>query len=70
MRLKALDLMEKISKNRQYSFSVLYSSGEESRRKIQTRFLEFIDWVQKETQAEAPAHVYQLNFDLLKWTID
>lgn len=67
MRLKALEHMQTRPKDDQYSFSVLYSANETSRNQIRAKFLELIDWAQNLTQNEELAHVYQMNFDLLKW---
>jgi len=67
MRLKALEHMQTRPRDDHYSFSVLYSADEASRNQIRARFLELVDWAQSLTQQEESAHVYQLNFDLLKW---
>ena len=67
MRLKALDHMQTRPKDEHYSFSVVYSANETSRNQIRARFLEPIDWAQTLTQNEESAHVYQINFDLLRW---
>lgn len=67
MRLKALEHMQSRPKDDHYSFAVVYSANEASRNQIKAKFLELIDWAQELTQAEEPGHVYQMNFDLLKW---
>lgn len=67
MRLKALEHMQTRPKDDHYSFSVVYSANETSRNQIRARFMELIDWAQTLTQNEDPAHVYQINFDLLRW---
>ncbi len=68
MRLRALDQMTKRGESHHYSFSVLYSAREETRQKIQARFLDFISWAQELTQKDEPTDVYQINFDLVKWS--
>jgi hypothetical protein len=68
MRQKAVDFMQTRGADRHYSFSVLYSASDDTRRKIQSRFLEFVDWAQQVTQGTEPTDVYQMNFDLLRWS--
>jgi hypothetical protein len=70
LRQKALEFMQTRSANRHYSFGVLYSASEATRAKIHARFLEFVDWAQQLTQGEPPTDVYQLNFELLRWSED
>jgi hypothetical protein len=70
MRLKALDVMQSQSTDRHFSFSVLYSADAGSRPKIQSRFLELVDWAQKLTQTDAPTDVFQMNFDLVQLSGD
>jgi hypothetical protein len=67
MRLKALELMQNRSPDNHYSFSVLFSADEDARRRMHTRFLEYINWCQKISENETPEQVYQMNFDLVKW---
>jgi hypothetical protein len=69
MRLKAIELMQRRSSDQHYSFSVLFSADEELRRKFQARFLELVDWAQKNSYQSFQDEVYQMNFDLLKWSL-
>lgn len=68
MRLKAIELMQRRSSDQHYSFSVIFSADEELRRKFQARFLELVDWAQKHSSQSSQDEVYQMNFDLLKWS--
>jgi hypothetical protein len=67
MRLKALDAMQSRSAENHYSFSVLFSASEKTRRHIHARFLDFISWCQKVSSEDVEENVFQMNFDLLKW---
>jgi hypothetical protein len=67
MRLKAMEFMQTHSRESQYSFSVLFSTDDAVRRRIQARFLEFIDWAQKQATEGEQTAVCQMNFDLLRW---
>lgn len=68
MRLRSLNRIETQKSDKNYSFSVLFSSSEKSRERIQTKFLKFIESVRQESQDEMSEDVFQLNFDLLKWS--
>jgi len=67
MRLRALEFMQSRSRENHYSFSVLFSTDDAVRRRIHARFMEFIDWAQKQTQEGEQTSVCQMNFDLLRW---
>ena len=68
MRLHALEQMQRQYEEDQYSFSVLFSSNDEIRKRIQGDFLKFLDRAQKLSQGSETEEVYQINFDLLKWS--
>ncbi len=68
MRLKALERMQTRPQDQPYSFSVLFAAGDETKRKIQARFLEFIAWAEDLAISAPSSQVYQLNFDLLQWS--
>ncbi|MGZ3772753.1 MAG: TIGR02147 family protein [Pseudobdellovibrionaceae bacterium] len=68
MRLKALEKMDRSSEEDFYSFSVVFSSNAEVQKEIQNRFLSFLSDVQKIVKEEKESDVYQMNFDLLKWS--
>jgi hypothetical protein len=68
LRHKGAEFIHTHGKSRHYSFVALYSASEETRSRVQSRFLEFVSWVQTLTQGTEAAHVYQLSFDLLRWS--
>ena len=68
LRLKSLDQLERLSSKDYYSFSVVFSSDESVRREIQERFFQFLEGVKKLVEKGNEKEVYQLNFDLLKWS--
>lgn len=50
-----------------YNFSVIVSCTEKVRRQLHEGFLEFLSRAQKLVNESEADHVYQMNFDLLKW---
>lgn len=68
MRLRSLDLMQRRSHEESYGLSVIFTGSALSRKKVQSRFLEFLKDVEKEVQGDPDEEVYQLNFDLVSWT--
>lgn len=67
MRLKALDQIEKNPQHDDYCFSVIFSTHPKVRSQIQSKFLEFLNEVQKLVGEHPEENVYQMNFDLLEW---
>lgn len=67
MRLRALEKLQTSNQDHQYSFSVLFSADDKTRRKIQHGFLNLITEVQKDVEASSDQGVYQMNFDLFQW---
>lgn len=68
MRLKAINKMEHLEEDQYYSFSVAFSSNPAVQKEIHSRFLKFLSDVQKMVISEKETDVYQMNFDLLKWS--
>ncbi|MGZ3768630.1 MAG: TIGR02147 family protein [Bdellovibrio sp.] len=68
MRLKAVEKMEHLEEDEFYSFSVAFSTNPAVQKEIHSRFLKFLSDVQKLVMAEKASDVYQMNFDLLKWS--
>jgi DNA-binding MarR family transcriptional regulator len=68
MRLKALEKMSQLERDAFYSFSVVFSSDETVRAKIQASFLEFLNLMQKLVQDGIEKEIYQMNFDLVAWS--
>jgi transcriptional regulator with XRE-family HTH domain len=51
-----------------YSFSAIVSCDIETKQKIQKRFLEFLKNCQNDVMKSKSEEVFQINFDLLKWS--
>ncbi|MEK7692160.1 MAG: DUF4423 domain-containing protein [Bdellovibrionota bacterium] len=68
LRLRALDQIQRSTKDQAYSFAVVFSATPSARRKIQDLFFGFLKDVEKEVTRSDPEEVYQLNFDLLSWS--
>jgi len=64
----SLNKLEHLDGDDQYSFSVSFSTSPEVKNKIHQEFLEFLkktkSWVDEGVESE----VYQMNFDLFKWS--
>ncbi len=68
MRLKALSRLDASDNTQDYTFSVIFSSSPAVRRKIQERFLGFLEETQTMVSQCNSEEVFQMNFDLLKWS--
>ncbi|MCX6118453.1 MAG: DUF4423 domain-containing protein [Proteobacteria bacterium] len=68
LRMKSMEFLTRPLEPQDYSLSVLYSASIESQIEIKEKFLQFLKWVQTRTQSEPPNAVFQMNFDLLKWS--
>jgi transcriptional regulator with XRE-family HTH domain len=67
-KMKALDRITSSSSDDYLSLHVFFTSDEAARKKIQKLFLEFLDTAKKISDKSKSEEVYQLNFDLLKWS--
>ncbi len=70
LRLKALERLEKTAADDSYGISVVFTATEEVRRKVQSRFLAFLKEIEDEVRPAESAEVYQMNFDLFRWSSD
>lgn len=68
MRLKSLEKIDSLSQSDFHSVSILFSTDIEVHRKIREKFFQFLTEVEKMVQKSEEVEVYQLNFDLLKWS--
>lgn len=68
MRLKAIERMDQLEKSEAYSFSAVFSTSPKVREQIHASFVEWLQSVQKAVQKGSEDEVYQINFDLLKWS--
>lgn len=67
-KMKSLDRIASSSPDNYLSLHVFFTSDETARKKIQKLFLEFLDEAKKISDKSKSEEVYQLNFDLLKWS--
>ncbi len=67
-RVKSLERIQKISRETSYNFSVVFSADEQARWQIKAKFLEFLEFVSKVSDAAEDQEVYQMNFDLFDWS--
>jgi hypothetical protein len=67
-RIKALEKIQKSTSKKDYSYSLLLSADEATRKIIHNRFLEFLKELEPVIKAAPETEVYQLNFDLLSWS--
>lgn len=68
IRQASLNKMNQLNTDDFYSISVVMACSEESQQKIHKQFLEFLKSTQNEVLSSESNEVYQLNFDLLKWS--
>lgn len=59
--------MSRLSVEKKKSFSVTFTSNEESRKKIEIEFNNFLQKVREIAMDGKKTHCYQLNFDLFPW---
>lgn len=67
LRLKSLAKSQSLPTDACYTFSALFSADEKTKQSLQTAFLKFLNEARKSVGQAANEHVYQLNFDLLRW---
>ncbi len=67
-RLVSQNKMNIIEKDDFYSFSAIISCDKSTQEKIQKRFLDFLKSCQSDVMSSDSKEVYQINFDLLKWS--
>lgn len=67
-RLTSQSRMNELDNEDFYSFSAIISCDEITKQKIQKRFLDFLKQCQNDVIKADSRDVYQINFDLLKWS--
>lgn len=67
MRQKSGQRLQETAENSRYSFSVTFSSTEETRQFIHQRFLEFLKEIENSVKSSKSENAYQINFDLFPW---
>jgi transcriptional regulator with XRE-family HTH domain len=68
MRLKSLEQAERSEKSEAYRFSVIFSTDQQTRDAIHSSFLKWLKSVQMHVKQGVEEDVFQMNFDLLRWT--
>jgi uncharacterized protein (TIGR02147 family) len=66
-RLRAQELVYKISPEKLYTFSAALTMSEDSKLAIQGLFVEFLKKVEKEVLNSNPENIYHFHFDLMPW---
>jgi len=51
-----------------YDFSVVFSADDETKREIHQAFMQFLKKIKKNVEKAPAKEVYQMNFDLFRWT--
>jgi uncharacterized protein (TIGR02147 family) len=67
-RIQALQKLNTLSDENSYNFTVVFSTDQKTREKIHQNFLEFLKETQKIVSKSHEEDVFQINFDLLKWS--
>lgn len=68
LRLLSQQKLQVSSTEDAYSFSVAFSADEATRKHIQKKFLDLIREIEPNVRDASSDQVYQMNFDLLRWT--
>src|SRR3989339_493234 len=63
-KVKSIELIQKLSPEQKYNFSVIFSATPEVKMEIQENFFKFLKKCQASVQNAKPQELYQLNFDL------
>lgn len=67
-RVKSLDRIQKLPREKTYNFSVVFSADEDARKAIKAKFLEFLEHIETLATSASDQEVYQINFDLFDWS--
>ena len=62
-----LDSTQVLSEKNGYSFSVVFSASENTRKEIHSKFLEFLKSCELLVGEAKSKNVYQMSFDLFPW---
>lgn len=68
IRVKALSRMNSVEQNGDYTFSSFFSASESCRDGIKLEYLKFLRIAKDLADGAAKNAVFQMNFDLLKWS--
>jgi len=67
-RIQALERINVLSNENTYNFTVVFSTDKSTREKIHQNFLQFLKDTQLLVEKGKEEDVFQMNFDLLKWS--
>ncbi len=67
MRQKSGQRLQETSASNRYSFSVTFSSTEDTKQYIHQKFLEFLKEIESAVKSSRSENAYQINFDLFPW---
>ena len=67
MRLKSAERLQVVSPEKRYSFSVTFSTSENTRAAIHEEFLQFLVRIESQVKSSVGENAYQINFDLFPW---
>lgn len=70
MRLKSLEQVSQLDRDRCYNFSVTLSTDKESKEELKQEFMNFLKKAEKIVRSSTPKKVFQMNFDLFPWERD
>jgi transcriptional regulator with XRE-family HTH domain len=68
LRVKAMEKIDRLDPKDFYSFTVVFSADGVVKRQAHELFLTYLEEVQDLVNNSAETEVYQMNFDLLKWS--
>jgi len=70
VKLRTIERLQSVERDGAYSFSVIFSTSEDVRRRIKQRFLDFLKQAEHDVETGPQDHVFQMNFDLFGWSCD
>lgn len=68
LKVLSMQRLQSMSNDYSYSFAVVFSADEETRKKIQSRFLELLKEIEPFVKAAPAEDTFAMSFDLFSWT--
>lgn len=68
LKMRGIEQQRKLGADDLYNFNVIFSANEKTKNKIKQRFLEFLRSVEPDVVAAPAEDVFQMSFDLFKWS--
>ena len=66
-RVRAFEAIQKMNAAQVYSFSATVTMNEETKLRIQTRFVDFLKEIEQDVLASPSEDIYHIQFDLFPW---